>query len=609
MIKLDKVGEKMNNKGFAISTLIYGLSIMGIMLIAILMSTMSNNRTNTREMAESIENELISFSKAESSFEPIPQNNGQQSQHYIVGDGQSGWYRIELWGAQGGNNSYGAYTSGMIQLEEGDLLYFNIGKKDESGAGQSSDVRLVDGSYNDPNSYNTRIMVAAGGGAGKNAPGGTVYGYSASSIAPSGIVLNDGTFNISSVLLGFNDTSNYEVVMIDGPVGQNGGGSGYKSSDKNTVGGISMIAGYAGSAEGIKQTVTDESGESKIKTYYFLDGMMLPGVNKGDGKAKITKIIDYNENLTDEENKLPIVNKKMENVQYIKDCISIDDGGKNNGRLIADDESQAMFAMKDGTAILKQTKTGEKISSQKKYCWDYELQEPTTLDEITVMQNNKKVDYEDHTIEVSKNGTTWDYLKKNGTGTKLSETETAIGTHISAYQYDSTEDLPKNGNYYIIPVLDENKVVQAPSKEDDVSDQFLTASLLTGEKNQKWSIELIDERIQINPGVKCNEFKIVELKRHKAMTIKDDENKVGNKLVANRSFNNIKRDETQIWKIEAVGNGTYTIKSVAPPFNKSIASGNIMPLTGKLQDIYTMQISKNDINGQRFKLISLEYLK
>ncbi len=106
----------MNNKGFAVSTLIYGLSIMGIMLIAILMATMSSTRSNARQLSESVERELISLSKVETSFGPLPIDSTKTTQEYSVPAGQSGWYRIELWGAQGGTNSYGAYTSGIIKL-------------------------------------------------------------------------------------------------------------------------------------------------------------------------------------------------------------------------------------------------------------------------------------------------------------------------------------------------------------------------------------------------------------------------------------------------------------------------------------------------------------
>ena len=53
----------MNNKGFAITTLIYGLSILGIMLIMLLMSTLSATRYNNRELSNTIETELNRFSK------------------------------------------------------------------------------------------------------------------------------------------------------------------------------------------------------------------------------------------------------------------------------------------------------------------------------------------------------------------------------------------------------------------------------------------------------------------------------------------------------------------------------------------------------------------
>ena len=40
---------KMNKKGFAISTVIYGLSIMGVLIVSILMGIMSTTRANNRE--------------------------------------------------------------------------------------------------------------------------------------------------------------------------------------------------------------------------------------------------------------------------------------------------------------------------------------------------------------------------------------------------------------------------------------------------------------------------------------------------------------------------------------------------------------------------------
>ena len=120
-------------------------------------------------------------------------------EEYIVP--RDGWYYIELGGAQGGssyiegNGTYdgglGAVTSGYIELEAGEKLYFYVGGADTGyntncrtsgyefngggiakpasngicGAtgGGATDVRLVGGSWNNTASLISRIMVAAGG--------------------------------------------------------------------------------------------------------------------------------------------------------------------------------------------------------------------------------------------------------------------------------------------------------------------------------------------------------------------------------------------------------------------------------------------------------------
>lgn len=107
---------------------------------------------------------------------------------------KNGKYKIELWGAQGGGDStniggYGAYTSGVISLQEGAQLFIYVGGMGGSnasqtnaggyngggasgdgegvnsyGGGGSTDVRLTDGEWNNAASLASRIMVAAGGG-------------------------------------------------------------------------------------------------------------------------------------------------------------------------------------------------------------------------------------------------------------------------------------------------------------------------------------------------------------------------------------------------------------------------------------------------------------
>ena len=119
----------------------------------------------------------------------------------------TGKYKVDLWGASGGsyanaqqgnttvttvNGGRGAYTSGIIELTKGETIYVytgEIGKRSkqeinfnggghggtssQSGTGGSAtDVRLVNGNWDNFNSLKSRIMVAAGGGA----PYGYYYG-------------------------------------------------------------------------------------------------------------------------------------------------------------------------------------------------------------------------------------------------------------------------------------------------------------------------------------------------------------------------------------------------------------------------------------------------
>ena len=106
----------------------------------------------------------------------------------------AGEYKIELWGAQGGNyntttyeGGKGAYTVGTINLEKRRTLFIYVGQqpantstpaggyngggtcpseKDADGrtGGGATDIRVTSGEWNDSASLASRIMVAAGGG-------------------------------------------------------------------------------------------------------------------------------------------------------------------------------------------------------------------------------------------------------------------------------------------------------------------------------------------------------------------------------------------------------------------------------------------------------------
>ena len=104
----------MNNKGFAITTMLYGLSIMGFLIVVLLMGIMANNRHNTKELVSTIEEELDRYSTTSTTLE----ENGE----FVVRPGESGIYKLELWG-----KNYRALT---VYLEENTTLTF---KKSASG--------------------------------------------------------------------------------------------------------------------------------------------------------------------------------------------------------------------------------------------------------------------------------------------------------------------------------------------------------------------------------------------------------------------------------------------------------------------------------------------
>ena len=108
-------------------------------------------------------------------------------------------YRFHCWGASGGylelNGSRGAYISGLIQLKEGRRIFIYVGEKGVvrgnketfNGGGKSSytinyavkdaysssggggtDIRLIDGEWDNFESLKSRIIVAGGGGGETN---------------------------------------------------------------------------------------------------------------------------------------------------------------------------------------------------------------------------------------------------------------------------------------------------------------------------------------------------------------------------------------------------------------------------------------------------------
>lgn len=593
--------KRLNNKGFAITTIVYGLAIMSTMILTLVMSLLANTRQDNSNLSTEIEAELNRYSKTSVVFRASATGAGQE---FIVPEGESGWYRIELWGAQGSGETggLGAYTSGIIKLEEGEKLYFVIGNVGALGVGGgATDVRVEN--TTSASSIDTRIMVAAGGGAQPGAAGGTLVGYNSTMLAQGGKVDPKAGYELepNTTLLGYTitgSTSSFGTSPIiqegtpSGTTAGNPGGEGYITSTNGYYGGISFISGYLGSKAYVGGSLIANAKythAATAKDYYFVDGIMLPGVKLGQGQAKIERLAS-----SERVSSLPRLNSKLNGVSRVRDCLGNDNIVKNINSI--------------SVAVNGNTMTGALSSDSSKAgytCKILDLGAAYDVDEVAVF-HDPGFDYKNHTIEVYSNGG-WKYIKKNAvSGYDISETETATGVHISAYQPDYTENTAviPTGNYYIMPVTSEGKVVSGFSSSEDRANPLQIEPLI-GEIRQKWSIEKLNEKIAQGTDP---EYKIVELTRYNALTIYKDENMEGNQLIVS-PFNNLARNEPSIWKINLMGDGTVTITSSMPSFTSTKVTGNIYVQTNSnIVDNYnTLVIAENKNKTQRFKLIKLDY--
>ncbi len=266
-------------------------------------------------------------------------------QEYVVP--MNGYYEIELWGAEGTFYSgtanltgLGGYTSGKIKLNKGEKLYFYLGEAGKkigsassfnagtasSGgypAGGATDVRIISGSWSDSISLRSRIMVAGGGGTAagfKAGNGGNLIAGSCNSA--TGGTQTAGGVGASPFTAG---------VFGIGGNGHGGGGGYYGGGGGNTAncgsgGGSSYISGYAGSNSILETGGTTSAPIHSNNTIhysgkYFINGIMKKGINKGNGKAKITYIRNTTPSKT---------NTKLNNVRYIKSCINGNSISVNN---------------------------------------------------------------------------------------------------------------------------------------------------------------------------------------------------------------------------------------------------------------------------------------
>jgi len=132
------------------------------------------------------------FQKEEYKFE----YTGSEQEFNVPKDG---YYQVELWGADAVDQKNGAYTSGILHLNRTEVFYLYIGEKGTNNkisggfngggstnstggkfgavGGSATDIRIVNGAWNNFESLKSRIMVSAGGTYGGSAGGLEGYEY------------------------------------------------------------------------------------------------------------------------------------------------------------------------------------------------------------------------------------------------------------------------------------------------------------------------------------------------------------------------------------------------------------------------------------------------
>ena len=233
----------------------------------------------------------------------------------------TGEYKIELWGAAGGDGGNaqnmnigshagrGGYTSGIIHLTKSKKLYIYVGEKGKYGSsstkqtfngggaagsasggsgGGATDVRLVNGTWSDFESLKTRIMVAGGGG-GADDYGGTLGGSNdgrgghGGGITAEGAYI-DGKLNFeyaggqlpqsSSGAFGIGGSSTKTTDTGGGGGGYYGGGA-TSHNNGGAGGGSSFISGHKGCIAYSKQSKFTNVEYSKYSEKETLKGEFL----------------------------------------------------------------------------------------------------------------------------------------------------------------------------------------------------------------------------------------------------------------------------------------------------------------------------------------------
>ena len=283
----------------------------------------------------------------------------------------TGFYQIELWGAQGGNSSgnnsqtcsynrgraygggcggFGSYTSGVIKLNKDEVLYVYVGQRgtdakarnnvaggwngggfgtydhadnEASGSGGgATDIRLVPTStlttWNEFESLKSRIMVAAGGGGGSD-----VYAAgSGGTITSAAARFSKGASQTSGYAFGYGENAVYRISNKDVAGGGSGYFGGYSTAASSSnysnfghvgTGGSSYVSGCDGCVA-ISEESTSQSDITFLETGEHYSGYVFDEITMLAGGSSMPSGTGYTVgNVSNGYAKITMINKSENN--------------------------------------------------------------------------------------------------------------------------------------------------------------------------------------------------------------------------------------------------------------------------------------------------------
>ena len=531
--------KRMNNKGFAITALIYGLAIMAFLLIVIIMSTLSSMRKNVKELSQEVESELLNLSKI--SVEYADRGTANNPKEYIYNIYSSGYYRIETWSPVviKGGKGYRVYSTGVINLNKTDpidsllIQFYDKSTKvyRNNNAPKENNESCVTPSLmctnSDGDSYSSNTL----GGLNHESRS---YLFSIQNRAPYYYysIWPDyrfyDTFNIKEEIVGSKkDIESGKVVIQKISDKEYNGNDRLKYKDIN----IKLIGNLATFFGSPSYTVANHT----CSVYYGSD----PYDNQNGNKVYCEKLIG--ETAEDETYYPPNIfysipgynNSVCYNRKYDSKTDFVTNGDKN----------EYNYKLRGFPSSIPSTYTynyiGLTIACPKIY----------QTYNIGIKVEIKGVDGTTETIYNGK------YMDNNKSSIQL-----------SPYQPNLMVDKPKSGNFYILTYEGLTAVTVNP-----VSNEISLKSLY-GLPSQKWHIETIGNYNLNSKEVTNAEYdlsnsidriyKIESLSNFRAVDILEDENKEGNRLSTQYTFNPLSLNSPQAWRMIKNEDGTYSFKTI-----------------------------------------------